>query len=152
MCVTGKVRGFTIVELLVVVAIIAILAVAMIGSFRDYAAQKQFDTTTSAVVDLIYTARQQSVASVEGQSYGVYVGTSTIELFTGTSVTPGAADNTIVALPGAMSATSSLSSGLANVSFSHLKGMSSATGTITLSDTDGRTATVTIAYGGVISW
>lgn len=145
-------RAFSLIELLVVVAILLILVAVTLQFFRQYASVQQFQRTADEVGYLLQLARQQTMASKDDTTYGVYVGTSTVELFSGTTPVPGAADNVVLAVDsGSTVATSSLSGGAWFVTFARVSGVPSATGTITVSDPVlGRTATYTLTQLGLV--
>lgn len=145
-------RGFSLTELLVAMAILLILAAVTLTYFSDYARTQQFVRFNEEVGRNLILARKQTVASKDDSQYGVYVGTSTVELFSGTTPTPGSASNTIVSFEGVgRYATSSFSNGLWYVTFSRVTGEASATGTIVVTDPSlGRTATYTVYHSGLI--
>jgi len=144
--------GFTLVELLVAMAILIIVAAVTLESFRDYARVQQYNRFVEEVGRSLQTARQQTLGSKEDAVYGVYVGTNTVEIFTGATPTPGSAANTIFNFnPDIFVATSSLSGGSWFVTFERVTGEPTATGTILIYSTElGRNATYTLHASGLI--
>lgn len=144
-------RGFTLVEILASTAILVIVAVLLVQGFSRYSYRQIHAQFISRVTDELTEARQQTIASYENTTYGVYVGTSTIEFFAGTTPTPGAATNTIVTIPGHLQATSSFSTGNNFLSFIRGTGAATASGTITIVDTRTvATSTITISSLGLV--
>ena len=144
--------GFTLLELLVVFAIILIMATISIQGFANYARTQQYTRFVEEVGHEIDLARQATLASKDDVTYGVYVGTSTIEFFAGATPVVGSVNNTIIDLSGSTkTATSSFSDSNWYITFSRLSGEASATGTILLGDTDlGRSASYTVRSSGLI--
>ena len=140
------------VELLIAMTILVILSLVTLNYFGDYARQQQFQRFTEDVGHNISLARQQTLASKDDMVYGLYVGTSTVELFSGPTPVPGDAGNTIIDFSAAAyTATSSFSGGLWHTTFSRISGEATATGTIVLSNSDiGKTATYTIYQSGLV--
>ncbi|WP_343596956.1 prepilin-type N-terminal cleavage/methylation domain-containing protein [Acinetobacter sp.] len=54
-------RGFTLVELMVTIAVLAIIATMAAPSFRNMIARQQLNSTTHELKDLLTTARSQAV-------------------------------------------------------------------------------------------
>lgn len=148
----SQTRGFSLIELLVVFAIIIMLVALTLQYFGNYARVQQYQRTVEEVGRTLELARQQTVASKEDAVYGVYIGTTTVELFEGLTPTPGSAANTIIDLSQVpVTATSSLSTGQWYFVFERVTGEASATGTITVSSAAlGRTATFTVFTSGLV--
>ncbi len=62
---TSRAAGFTIIELMIVVAIVAILAVVAAPSFTDFLSKRRVDGTMSELVTDIYYARSEAVSRNE---------------------------------------------------------------------------------------
>jgi prepilin-type N-terminal cleavage/methylation domain-containing protein len=144
--------GFTLVELLVAMAILLIVAAVTLEGFRDYARVQQYNRFVEEVGRSLQVARQQTLGSKEDTVYGVYVGTNTVEIFTGATPIVGSAANTIFNFnPDIFVATTSLSGGAWFVTFKRVTGEPSATGTILIYSTElGKTATYTLHASGLI--
>lgn len=79
-------RGFTLIEMLTVIAIIIILTGILFANFRNFGGTARLEQDATELASLIRTARQDSISVVqhgtEYPSYGVYVNTSnTVELY-----------------------------------------------------------------------
>lgn len=143
--------GFSLVELLVVFGLMLLVVVLLIQGFSQYAYQQVLTQFSSEVRDELVESRQQTIASINNTTYGVYVGTSTIEFFPGTVPEIGSSSNTIIDIPEQITATSSFSSGDWYLSFARRTGQASATGTITIVDTRTvATSTITISASGLV--
>lgn len=146
------ISGFSVLELMVSLSVILIIVAVVMQSFASYSRTQQFVRFVDEVGYMLTTARQQTLASKDDTVYGLYVGTSTVELFSGTSPVVGAAGNEV--LPFAMgdfSATSSFSSDDWYVYFARITGEPSATGTIVITSAAlGRTATITVHQSGLV--
>lgn len=138
--------------MLIVIALLLILSVLTIQSFRQYAQVQQFTRSADEVGHLLHLARQQTIASKNDMVYGVYVGTSTVELFSGATPDPGTTTNTILSFGSTeTTATSSFSNAAWYVTFSRVTGEASATGTIVVNNDEiSRTATYTIYQSGLV--
>lgn len=143
--------GYTIVELLVVLAIMTILAGIVSITMSNYASRQSLNSIHQEVIDGIQNARRNTLASLNDTTYGVYVGTSSIAFFEGSSYSSSDPNNEYIQYTGKISATSSLSGGSWSVVFNRLNGEPSAYGTIVLTDISSQAqATVTIAATGLV--
>jgi prepilin-type N-terminal cleavage/methylation domain-containing protein len=144
-------RGFTLIELLIVLALMLILAALTFQGFAQYSYRQVYVGFVSEVRDNIAESRQKTIASYEDTTYGVYVGTSTIEFFPGSVPLVGSVDNIIVAIPNGMTATSSFSNAQWYLSFARITGGASAIGTIMFNDTrTNASTTFTIYASGLV--
>lgn len=147
LCVLRKESGFTIVEILVVVAIMTILAALMWTGMSNYASWQRYLSQVSEIRSSILEARSQTLGSVNDAAYGVYVGTDSIEFFSGATPTPGDPANTILPFTSDLRATSTLSNGAWFVTFSRVTGEPSATGTIRINHGSRDASTTLRIYG-----
>lgn len=143
--------GFSLVEILFVLGLLVLITVVMIDGFSGYAYRQVLTQFSSELRDELVETRQQTIASLNNTTYGVYVGTSTIEFFPGLVPEVGSSSNTIIAIPEQMVATSSFSTGDWYLTFRRLTGEATATGTITMFDTRTvATTTITISASGLV--
>ncbi len=142
--------GFTFVELLIVLAVIAIIATIIAGSMREFALRQQFQAEVNDIARSISAQRAKTLGSVADTNYGVFVTSDAIAFFA--SSTPGALPTETVTTTLSYSVASvSLSDGADYVSFARLTGTPSATGTIRLySEALAATSTITIYESGSI--
>lgn len=135
-------KGFTLVELLIVVAIIASLILVSLNMYGNLQASTQLNENTSQLVQVIRTAREQSLAGWNNNQHGVFIllATSTADQYTlyqGASYATRTASfdrTTIMDNALNLSATGFvLTSGNIDINFSQGTGLPSATGTIIIS-------------------
>lgn len=81
-------RGYTVIELLVVIFIIVVLASLTIAGFRFFTHQISLDSSVEQIVETLNLAQNKTVASVSESSYGVHFATNSFTLFTGSSYNP----------------------------------------------------------------
>lgn len=126
--------AFTLVELLVVITLTVVLSLVVISGFKDYRRSQEYQIFVTNIKNGLNETRGKTVGSVGGVTYGVYVGTSSVEFFSGSVPTVGSAANTIVKFPTSMTATSTFSNGKWYMNFERITGGASATGVITVTD------------------
>jgi len=139
------------VELLVVISILLFIATITIQGFANYSYRQVYTGFVSQTKDSLIETRHKTIASYNDTVYGVYVGTTTIEFFSGATPVVGSADNTVFTIPSGITATSSFSTGNWYTTFSRITGAATATGTIEFEDT--RTiasTTLTIYASGLV--
>lgn len=122
-------KGFTVVEMLVALAIMLILLAVGVSAFSGLARKSAVNKEADIVLSYIDKAHRQTVAAVEGSSFGVRFSTSTADFFEGSSYAA-ASEVTSYALSPGISLSISLSGGEEEVVFERLTGEASATGTI----------------------
>lgn len=148
-------RGFTVLEALIAVAIIALLSAVVLGSFSGYRNEQALRHETDNVMTLLARARSQSLASIDSSSYGVHIEDDRVVLFKGGSYDAEDGENEIMMLNAAVTISDiSLSGGAEAVSFDRRTGDASASGTITLelaSDASKQKTITITATGGVSS-
>jgi prepilin-type N-terminal cleavage/methylation domain-containing protein len=66
-------RGFTLTELLIVIGITLILAMAAIPIYGSLQVQSQLNENTTQIVQALRTARERSVARLNDAPHGVYL-------------------------------------------------------------------------------
>ncbi|MEK7567222.1 MAG: prepilin-type N-terminal cleavage/methylation domain-containing protein [Patescibacteria group bacterium] len=92
-------KGFTALEILVSLAIMALLVVVSIGSFSKVQNTMYLDGAVESVSSLIREARSRTLASDGGSQFGVYFETKRAALFRGVSFSEGEPDNKVYNLP-----------------------------------------------------
>lgn len=148
---TVQSRGFTLPEVLVVVAVIGILASLALSSLTDYLQHQEFKVTTETVKDYFLKARSQSQNGYKENEYGVHVATGIATLYVGPAYVVANPENEVYTLAGGVSASTAFSDGGSQILFDRLTGIPSATGTVLLTQSaTGLTATITINGTGLI--
>ncbi len=66
-------RGVTLIELIIVVAILASMGVVSFSTFRTGEQQSRLNATTNEVVQALRTARERTLASVGSTQHGVHL-------------------------------------------------------------------------------
>ena len=145
----GK-RGFTIVELLIVLGIGVLMAVAVVPIYSNLVPASDSAQVASEIVQTIRTARARSVARLGNSSYGVKFLPDKYILYRGASyaaaLTAGTLERTIT-LGGAFLLTTTLVSD--DVNFSKGIGVPN-TGVVTLSRQSADPKTISINQFGMV--
>lgn len=79
------VRGFTALEILIVIAILGILMSVILPSFMNFRRSSLLNTDTMNLITLINRARLLSVSSKDDDKYGIHLEASKAVLFKGGS-------------------------------------------------------------------
>lgn len=150
-------RGFTIIELLVVIGIISVISVVAFVSLRGRRNVVELNTTGQQVVTLLREAQSRSVSGLNGATWGVHLENSTTTapfyaLYSGAYASTNTAG--YYRLPARVEfVTSTLGLGSStNITFTPYSGASSVSTTITLRlAPDGTLYAVTIGSLGEIT-
>lgn len=148
-------KGFTLIEMLVVIAIVSIISTIVFGSFTVFKSAQGLDKDTEMVVEMLRQARSQTLISKNATVYGVHIASTTATLFTGATYSLGDPGNQVFTfLNPDMVVNTTLTGGGSNVIFKRLTGETSQNGTIVLSTvkTPVRTRTITIFKTGLIEY
>lgn len=141
--------GFTVIELLVVMAILAIIATFTGTAFLEYGSRQQFRTVVVEVSSLLKETRQRTVAAETSSYFGVEVGSSSLTVYEGAYIV-GAAENQVYSFPG-VQFQPSLTNATTTIVFTRLTGMPNATGTIVLlHERTNATTTITLSESGLV--
>lgn len=138
--------GFTFVEILVVIAIIALFAVVSIGTFRSMYHNSAQKTAVLEIADALRDSRNNTLGAANDSVYGVHVGTTSVTRFTGSSYVAGAATNETYVFEGGVSATGTIVTSGTDIVFARLTGVPSAVGTIVVEDSDLTSSTSVVLY------
>jgi prepilin-type N-terminal cleavage/methylation domain-containing protein len=145
-------RGFTMVELLIVVAIAILLSAVVFSSLLSFRKNQALEKDTELVVQLLNQARSQTLSSKGATVYGVHFASSQVILFSGSTYAAAASGNQAFDLTSTDTIlTITLTGGGSDVLFQRLTGETTQNGTIVISSSGiSRTKTVTIYRTGVI--
>ncbi len=146
----APVHGYTIIELLAVMAIMTIATAFVMSGFRNYARYQEYNQSVSTVRAVLQDAHLKSRSSEGGQPHGVKVLSGSLVVYPGTTYSAGNSANVTTTFAN-VTLSSSFVGGATAVTFANLTGLSSATGTIQIVGV-GYAATTTIeitAAGGI---
>jgi prepilin-type N-terminal cleavage/methylation domain-containing protein len=144
---TGTSQGFTLVEVLLVVALMAMVAGMMVFIDRTYIVRNDLDVSTRLVTESL---RQAQALAMDGQAdspWGIRIQSNMVTVFSGTSYTERNTENDLVqTLPSSVGI-----SGIHEVVFSKLWGEPNTTGNVVLSTSVNSSRVVSINAKGSIS-
>ena len=148
-----KDRGFTVIELLVSIAVITLLAVLSFNAFTRFTKRQELNAAVTDIISVLEEARLLTLAAKKNIAYGVHFNTEDVTLFSGSSYVVSASDNVVTKLTSRVHiATTSFAGGGQDVFFDRLTGKTNNSGTLIVSfksDTSAST-TVTIHATGVV--
>ena len=116
-------KGFTILEILISLSVLAIIAVIILTTFVSFRKSQALVLDTDTVVAVLRQARNQTIASKNSSAYGVHFASSKVTLFTGSTYSSGSSSNQDFILNSTDSVlTISLAGGGSDVVFQRLSG------------------------------
>ena len=142
------------VEVLIVIAILAIIATAIIGPFASFRNAQAIKNTNESIIALLNQARVKTLSSENLLQYGVHLQADKAILFSGTSYDVDASISEVVVSDSKVSISDiALAGGGDDVVFERLTGATDNYGTlvVTLTNTSEGQKTITIAKTGVVS-
>lgn len=145
-------RGFTVLEILITLAVVFILTAVISGGFSSFRKEQILNGTAENIFSLINEARAKTLSSKEDSVYGVHFESSRAVIFKGQNFSEDAPDSEIFYLPAGteISQISLVGSGAETV-FKRLTGETDQFGTITVRFKGGaKTKIVTIQKSGLI--
>lgn len=149
-CYRSRDSGFTLLEILIVVAILAILVTVGTGVYRSLARRVEFDEARSIFVADLKQARAASMSGESGLTWGIHVQNSTDDtyaLFSGATYASGTISATTT-LPTAVAWTSPVEGTSTDIIFSRITGTT--TGATIDMTSEGVTQTITVTALGHI--
>jgi len=145
-------KGFTAVELLVVVAIIGILSTIMTLSFSNFRNNQALQNTANTVMSVIEEARTKTLSGDGNTYYSVRFESGKAVLFTGGTYNANASTNKYFSYETPVTlGTLSLNGSATAVTFDRLTGKTSQYGTIQLTRSATSSVTITVTANGTIS-
>lgn len=141
-------KGFTLVEMLLSVAILTLLTGLSLPVYETFVRRNDLDITSQTVVGALRQAATNARGVNEDSVWGVRVQASGITLFKGSSYAARdtAYDDTTV-MPGSITP-----SGTSEVTFTKVSGAPNAAGSITLTSNTNTTRTITINAEGSVDY
>lgn len=143
-------NGFTITELLVVFAIIAILVSVTVAAFQNFSNYKRYDYAVATIETALLDTKNAARNSVAGEVHGVKIETNTITVFSGDTYSAIDPNNQVTTFSD-ITFIPTLTGGTDEIIFSKLNGLPSATGTIeVVGNLHNATTTISVTNAGVI--
>jgi prepilin-type N-terminal cleavage/methylation domain-containing protein len=139
-------NGYTIIELLVVLAVILIATAFVMSGFRNYARYQEYNQSVTTVRAVLQDAHLKARSSEGGQAHGIKILGGSLVVFPGTTYSAGNSANNTTAFAN-VTLVPSFPGGVSQVNFANLTGLPSATGTIQIIGI-GHIATTTIEITG----
>lgn len=141
-------RGFTFVEILVVLGVIGLLTGLAIPFYQTFYIDSQLDNTTSELIQTLRRAQLKAMASEDDQTFGVHLEQRRFVLFKGSTYNPSDSYNEATQLPNTLTLTSGVGP---NIVFNQLKGTTINIGNITISSVNNRSQIISINEVGRIN-
>jgi len=146
-------KGFTLIETLIVIAIIGILAVFSVPFYYSFQTRSQLDSTLPEIVQTLRRAQSRAMDREDEKDFGVHFESDKFVLFRDAPYDPGDTYNEVFDLPASLEIYNiSLSGGGSEVVFNKLKGDTENYGNVSLRIKNGDSKTILINKEGVISW
>lgn len=139
-------KGFSLIEIIVSVAALALVASAGWFSFASYAARRELDSGAARVAALITEARSKTLAGEGSAAYGVHFESDRAVLFRAPTYTVGNADNKTELMSRRISISTISFSG-SEVIFKRLTGAAVSAGSVTLSVRGNASVSKTVSVG-----
>lgn len=145
-----KTKGFTIIEIIVALAILIFLGVLTFSVFNRYKRDRSLDVNSQILVGTLNEARSKTLDSLEGSQYGVHLASSSVTLFKGLTYNPSDPLNQERSFQGPVVIASTTLPG-PDVVFERLSGETEQYGSIFLSvpNRTGETAEIIVEQTGV---
>lgn len=149
-------RGITLIEIIIVISIIIMISVLVLPNLTRFKKDQSLRNTTEEIVSLLSKARNNTMASLNLNNYGVHFESSQVVLFAGSTYNSADPLNEIIMFDPLVKipATGGINvGGGSNVVFERMTGNTSNNGTIILqlSADSTRQKIITISKVGLIS-
>lgn len=147
-------KGFTLVEIIMAIAILVLMGVIVLASIREYTKEQALSGAVSGVAAVISDARTRTLSGNAGVQYGVHLQSDAIVLFSGATYVESDPDNEVIELDTrVVIADITLSGGGDDIVFEKLTGDTDDFGTVTLalSSDASRQRTITVQGTGLVS-
>lgn len=147
-----KSKGYTLIEIVIVIAILAILSTVTASVYKRYQTSQALDKDTALVSSLLNQSRVLTLSSKDNVKHGLYLEANQVTLFSGSSYVVGTSTNVVFPLNNTVSLSATLPSGTTSIIFERLTGKTFQNGTITLTSlvNPSSTKSITIYGSGII--
>jgi prepilin-type N-terminal cleavage/methylation domain-containing protein len=143
-------RGFTLIEMLLSVGIIAMLAAMSLPIYASFASRNDLDLDTQGVVDMLRRAETYARTMNGDSNWGVKVQAGTVTLFKGTSY---AARDSTADETDNIAGTITIGGTVSEVVFTKFTAIPNTTGTVTLTHTaTNDVRTITLNAKGMVDY
>jgi prepilin-type N-terminal cleavage/methylation domain-containing protein len=147
-------KGFTMLELLIVIAITAILSVGAVSLYANQQKAKILDNTAQEIANYLRYAQQKSVSQEQGLQWGVHFdnpssGSDFYALYTGTTYSSPIETKY---LPTGIIFTTPATGNSINISFNKLTGTSTSQSLVIQSTSSNATKTISVSSQGLITY
>lgn len=139
-------KGFSLIEIIISVAALALVVSAGWFSFASYAARRELDSGAARAGALITEARSKTLAGEGNAAYGVHFASDRAVLFRAPTYQVGSADNKTELMPRRITI-SSISFPGSEIIFKRLTGVATAAGSVTLSVRGNALVSKTVSVG-----
>jgi prepilin-type N-terminal cleavage/methylation domain-containing protein len=92
-------RGISLIELVVVIAIGAVLAALSVSAFVNLSNNDIVESATQAIVSQLRTAQRDAVESLGDSTYGIHITSSQAIFFVGSTYQNGLSSNVVFSFP-----------------------------------------------------
>ncbi len=146
-------KGFTFIETLIVIAVIALIITLTIVSYRYFEKRTELETTAQKITAILKSAQTKTLASEDDSQYGVHFKSNQYILFKDDIYQEGTADNKTYQLSNQIEISQiNLAQATSSIVFQRINGQTNDYGTITLTSLSqsGETKTINIQSSGQI--
>lgn len=141
-------KGFTLIELMLSISVIAIIAVAAFPIARGFQARNNLDIATATVAETVRRAETLARGMDGDSQWGIYATTNSITLFLGSSYgSRNASFDEMSDMPSGITL-----SGVTEFHFVKLTGYPTSPGTLTITGVDGETRSVVVNSRGMTAF
>lgn len=141
-------RGFTLIEMLLSVSVIAILAGMSVPVYQSFQTRNDLDIATTTIGSSLRRAEVLAQAVDGDVPSGVHIGTGSVILFKGASYVLRDPDfDEVFEVPASI-----IPSGISEVVFSKFTGVPDTSGTITLTSNNNETRNISINEKGMVDF
>ena len=142
-------KAFTLIETLIILAIIAVMAVLSIPFYQSFQIRTQLDDRSEEIIQTLRKAQSKAMAVENDKVFGVHFENNKFVLFKDT-YNPDDPDNETFDLPTTLSISVNLSGGDSKVVFDKLRGTTLNDGTIIISSVNNESRTINVSKIGKI--